>query len=115
VNDDGTVLAHVFTDKGSFIQPTLKQGDGPCEWIGRHEYRFLTTKRALTRRALLVKGYRNGTIDFGKFQINSAWEAKAASMGYNIYLPEGNEAYVYLLYDTRGTEDWYSSKHCWSK
>jgi hypothetical protein len=32
VNEDGTVLAHVFTDKGSFIQPTLKQGDGPCEW-----------------------------------------------------------------------------------
>jgi hypothetical protein len=62
----------------------------------------------------LIKNVNNnGTIDFGKFQINSAWEAKAASMGMNIYLPEGNEAFAYWLYDTRGTEDWYSSKHCW--
>ena len=44
----------------------------------------------------LVKNVnKNGTIDFGKFQINSAWEAKAASMGMNIYLPEGNEAFAY--------------------
>jgi hypothetical protein len=58
---------------------------------------------------------RTGTIDFGKFQINSAWEAKAASMDYNIYLPEGKEAFASWLYDTRGPDDWYSSKHCWSK
>ena len=46
----------------------------------------------------LVKNInKNGTIDFGKFQINSAWEAKAASMGHNIYLPEGNEAFAYWL------------------
>lgn len=32
VNGDGTVLAHVFTDRGSFIQPSLVQGDGPCQW-----------------------------------------------------------------------------------
>ncbi len=64
----------------------------------------------------LVKNLiKNEVLDFGKFQINSAWEAKAASMGYNIYLPEGNEDFAYWLYNTRGTEDWYSSKHCWSK
>jgi hypothetical protein len=53
---------------------------------------------------------KNGTIDFGKFHINSAWEAKAASMGMNIYLPEGNDAFAYWLFENRGTEDWYSSK-----
>jgi hypothetical protein len=32
VNQDGTILAHVFTDRGSFIQPALQQGDGPSQW-----------------------------------------------------------------------------------
>lgn len=64
----------------------------------------------------LVKNInKNGTIDFGKFQINSHWEDEAVKLGYNIYLPEGNEAFAYHLYHTRGTEDWYSSKACWSK
>lgn len=58
---------------------------------------------------------KNGTIDFGKFQINSAWEAKAASMGMNIYLSDGNEAFAYSLSENRGTEDWYGSKHSWAK
>ena len=52
----------------------------------------------------------NGIIDFGKFQINSAWKAKAASIGMNIDLPEGNEAFAYWLFENRGTEDWYSSR-----
>ena len=59
-------------------------------------------------RTLVVEGEtpvknvnKNGTIDFGKFQINSAWEAKAASMGMNIYLPEGNEAFAYWLFENQ--------------
>lgn len=64
----------------------------------------------------LVKNInKNGTIDVGKYQINSAWEAKARSMGMDIYLPEGNEQFAYWLYDQNAAEDWYPSRSCWQR
>jgi hypothetical protein len=77
-----------------------------CESGGSH-YR--------NNRVVMNLKNTNGTFDVGKFQINSEWEVTARKMGYDIFTPEGNESFAYWLYDTRGTEDWYSSKHCWAK
>lgn len=59
---------------------------------------------------------KNGSWDIGRWQINlETWETKAHELGYNVYTPEGNEKMAYWIYNNRGTEDWYSSKDCWSK
>jgi hypothetical protein len=91
--DNAAYTTYVRTSAPSIEEPAVIMWKiAKCESGGTHY-----------RHGTLVKNVnRNGTIDFGKFQINSAWEAKAASMGYNIYLPKGNEAFAYWLYDTRG-------------
>ncbi len=55
----------------------------------------------------------NRTIDIGKCQINSIWEAKAVELGFNIYTEEGNEAMALWIFENYGSEPWYSSKHKW--
>lgn len=57
----------------------------------------------------------NGTVDVGKFQINSIHEAEATKLGYDLFTEEGNTAYAKYLYANKGTGDWSSSAHCWQK
>ena len=65
---------------------------------------------------LVKRVNKNGSVDYGKFQINDKhWELKAIELGYNIYTLEGNEAMAKWIYENRGTEDWYLSKKCWQK
>lgn len=55
----------------------------------------------------------NKTIDIGKCQINSIWEAKAVELGYNIYTEQGNEDMALYIFNNYGSEPWYSSKTKW--
>ncbi len=56
----------------------------------------------------------NGSVDIGKFQINSkAWGQKAKELGYDLLTEEGNEAMAMWILNNRGTSDWYSSEHGW--
>ena len=57
----------------------------------------------------------DGTIDIGKYEINSIWEAKSVQLGYNIYTEEGNHNMAVWLFTNQGSEPWSSSKKCWSK
>lgn len=57
----------------------------------------------------------NKTIDIGKCQINSIWEAKAVELGYNIYTEQGNEDMARWIFTNYGSEPWYSSKSRWNK
>lgn len=57
----------------------------------------------------------NNTIDIGEYEINSIWEAKSISLGYNIYTAEGNYNMALYLFTNYGTEPWASSKPCWIK
>ena len=60
----------------------------------------------------LVKNVnKNGTMEFGNFQINQLAKPKVASIVYNINLPEENDVFAYRLYDTSGTGDCHSSKN----
>lgn len=59
---------------------------------------------------------KNGSVDIGRYQINNkAWGTKATEMGYNLMIEEDNSKMAKWIYENRGTEDWYSSKACWSK
>lgn len=58
----------------------------------------------------------NGSVDLGKYQINSAaWGTKAKELGYDLLTEKGNEAMATWILENRGTEDWYSSKVSWKK
>lgn len=57
----------------------------------------------------------NKTVDIGKYQINSVWNKKATELGLDLTKESDNEQFALWIYENRGTEDWYSSKSCWSK
>lgn len=64
---------------------------------------------------VLMRANTNKTVDVGAFQINSVWFAKATELGFDLTDERDNESFAEWLYKNRGTEDWYSSKHCWQK
>ena len=51
--------------------------------------------------------------DVGVFQINYVHWERAERLGIDLHTLEGNIAFAKLLFDNRGTGDWYMSKHCW--
>lgn len=57
----------------------------------------------------------NGTVDIGKYQINTIHEAEATKLGFNLFTLEGNTAYAKYMYANYGTGDWASSQGCWKK
>jgi hypothetical protein len=78
-----------------------------CESGGKHYGK--------TGQVLMV-GNQNGSVDVGKYQINvSVWGKKATELGLNLTDEKDNKAMAEFIYANRGTEDWYASKHCWSK
>jgi hypothetical protein len=63
---------------------------------------------------LIKRVNTDGSIDFGKYQINDKrHEHIAAKLGMNIYTEEGNEAYAKYLFNQQGSEPWFPSKPCW--
>jgi len=62
---------------------------------------------------VVMRANTNGTVDVGRYQINSVWFTKATELGLDLTKEKDNEAMAYYLYETRGTEDWFSSKKCW--
>ncbi len=64
---------------------------------------------------VLLSANTNDTVDVGKYQVNTVWFGKATELGLDITTEEGNKAMAEWIYFNRGTEDWYSSKHCWAK
>ena len=57
------------------------------------------------------------SIDIGRWQINNKWhEEYAKKAGYDIYNPEDNLIYGFLLLKSDGPDKhWLYSKPCWSK
>jgi hypothetical protein len=62
---------------------------------------------------VLVHVNKDGSYDIGIFEINSKWNATATKMGFDLTKQSDNEQFAQWIYETRGTEDWYSSKSCW--
>jgi len=56
----------------------------------------------------------NGTIDRGKWQINSGHDEELEGLPHiNIETEAGNEAFARILYERNELDDWQASRHCW--
>lgn len=64
---------------------------------------------------VVINKNTDGSLDIGKYQINSVHLAEIARMKLNVYDEKDNETFALHLMDARGTSDWYSSKGCWVK
>jgi hypothetical protein len=58
---------------------------------------------------------RNGTRDWGVFQVNDVHRKRMSEMGLNIENPDHSYQFGLLLYKEQGVAPWFSSRHCWSK
>lgn len=58
---------------------------------------------------VLMGGYKGRFV--GVFQIGVFWEAKAKSLGYDIYTTEGNIGFAHWLWTVEGPTQW----ECYSK
>src|SRR3989344_4218315 len=56
---------------------------------------------------------KNGTIDRGKWQINSSHDAETKRLGIDISTEEGNEKFARILYAKNELRDWEATRHCW--
>jgi hypothetical protein len=64
---------------------------------------------------VIIRPNTNGTVDIGRYQINSVWNKKASELGLDLTKEKDNEVFAMWLYKNRGTNDWYSSASCWNK
>lgn len=64
---------------------------------------------------VLISANSNGTVDVGKYQINSVWFTKATELGLDLTKEADNKKMAEWIYENRGTEDWVYSKACWQK
>ncbi len=64
---------------------------------------------------VLLNVNTNGTVDIGKYQINSIHEAEATKLGFDLFTESGNTAYAKYLFLNRGSGDWSSSAACWRR
>ena len=55
----------------------------------------------------------DGTIDRGKWQINSSHDAETKRLGIDISTEEGNEKFARILYAKNELRDWEATRHCW--
>ncbi len=99
----------VYQDK--IVEKTVIQDSPILAKIAKCESTNLQTKDGQT----VIHVNSNNTYDQGKYQINSIWNKEATKLGYNLAIESDNEAFARYLYNTKGTEPWYSSKACWSK
>jgi hypothetical protein len=102
------------TDEVKYVREVVEVEEEPAvilEKIARCESGGTQFKKDGT----LIKRVNNdGSIDFGKYQINDKrHEHIAAKLGMNIYTEEGNEAYAKYLFNQQGSEPWFPSKPCW--
>lgn len=68
------------------------------------------------RGQVVLHANKDGSVDIGVFQINNtAWGKIATSIGYNLTIERDNRAFAQYLYETYGTEPWYSSRSKWNK
>src|SRR3954468_6425678 len=55
-----------------------------------------------TSGQVLIHVNTNGTVDLGKYQINSIWFATATKLGYDLTKEKDNEAFALWLYENKG-------------
>lgn len=92
--------------KTVYAESPIMERIAKCESGGKHYG---------TSGQVIMRSNTNGSVDVGKFQINSVWFKKATELGYDVTTEKGNTDMAYWIYANRGTNDWYASRDCWSK
>lgn len=64
---------------------------------------------------VLMRGNTNGSIDVGKYQINSVWFAQASALKLDVTDEADNKTMAEWIYENKGTGDWYASQSCWKR
>ena len=64
---------------------------------------------------VVMHANNNGTVDVGRYQINSIWFKQATELHYDLTKPADNLAFAQWLYANKGTGAWSSSSKCWSR
>lgn len=64
---------------------------------------------------VLMSANTNGTVDVGRYQINTVWFSKATEMGLDVTNEEDNAEMAEYIYKNKGTGPWSSSAKCWNK
>ena len=64
---------------------------------------------------VLMRANKNGSVDVGKYQINSIWFKQASDLHYDLTKPADNLAFAMWLYQNKGTGAWVDSANCWNK
>lgn len=62
---------------------------------------------------VIMRPNSNGTVDIGKFQINSVHNKQASKMNLDLTKEKDNEAFAMWMYHNEGTGPWYPSRTCW--
>lgn len=63
---------------------------------------------------VLFNPNKNGTVDVGKYQINTYyWGARATELGLDLTNEADNEEMAIWIYKNYGTEPWYASSKKW--
>lgn len=103
--DPRTVYAKEVIEVPIFEVPPVMERIAKCESNNQH-----------TRNGQVIfNANTNGTVDVGRYQINTVWNKKATELKLDITKDSDNTAMAIWIYQNRGTEDWYSSKSCWQK
>lgn len=101
------VIKHVFVEREVIVEtiPPVMERIAMCESGGTH----------YKDGQVIFNANKNGSVDIGKYQINSVWRKKATEMKLDLTKESDNEKFAMYLYHNFGTEHWYSSVKCWNK
>ena len=64
-------------------------------------------------RSIVTNENTDGTIDRGKWQINSRHDAEAKRLNIDLTTEEGNRQFAVILYERNDLRDWKASQRCW--
>lgn len=84
-----------------------------CESVGNVSKE---AKQFDSKGRLIKHANTDGSVDIGKNMINDrTWEAKAVTLGYDIYTEKGNDDMAKWIYKNIGTSPWSASMKCWNR
>ena len=93
------VIAHADTPK----LPEILQKIAKCE----------SGSKQFENGQVIARGNKNGSVDYGKYQINlQTWAKQATILGYDLATEKGNEGFAVWLFNTYGSDPWSASMPC---
>lgn len=100
------------------VVPPVMQRIAHCESRGNQYCSDDAVAHGLCKAAqkgqVLQRANTNGTIDTGKYQLNSSyWGAELSAHGFDITKEKDNEAAALYIYENHGTGPWSASLACW--